>query len=299
MVTSRAAAGQPDTATLDHQQAGPTVLRLLVGSELRRLREASGIAAKDAGYAIRGSHSKISRMELGRIGFKLRDVADLLTLYGVHDGTERSALLALARQANVPGWWHVYADVVPAWFEDYLGLEQAAQLIRSYEVQFVPGLLQTEDYARAVIGLRYQQAAAVERRVRLRMQRQEVLQRPDPPHVWAVIDEAALRRPVGGTATMRAQLRHLIDITALSCVTVAIMPFSKGGHAAAGGPITILRFGEDQIPDMVYLEQLASAHYADRPAEVDEYWHIMNRVVIEAEPPTATPAILRQILRET
>ena len=231
MSAIHAVGGPPDGAldgALDHQQAGPTALRMLVGSELRRLREASGVTAKDAGYAIRGSHSKISRLELGRTSFKLRDVTDLLTLYGVHEDAERDALLTLARQANVPGWWHPYGDVVPGWFEDYLGLEQAARVIRSYEVQFIPGLLQTEDYARAVIGLRYQKETEIERRVGLRMQRQQLFERPDPPHVWAVIDEAALRRPNGSAATMRAQLRHLIDVAALPCVTV-------GGHAVQQG----------------------------------------------------------------
>ena len=132
---------------------GPTVLRILLGTQLRRLREAKGVTREDAGWEIRGSESKISRMELGRVGFKERDVADLLTLYGVHDPTERDALLNLARQANNPGWWHRYSDVLPTWFQSYLGLESSAALIRTYEVQFVPGLLQTPDYARAVIQL--------------------------------------------------------------------------------------------------------------------------------------------------
>jgi hypothetical protein len=288
---------QPDPGLLE--QAGPTALRMLVGSELRRLREAAGVTARDAGYAIRGSHSKISRLELGRTSFKLRDVADLLTLYGVSGDADRDALLALAQQANVPGWWQPYAGVVPGWFEDYLGLEQAARVIRCYEVQFIPGLLQTEDYARAVIGLRYQDQGGIERRVRLRMQRQQIFHRRSPPHLWAVIDEAALRRRCGTRTTMRAQLRQLIKAAAVPYVTVAVMPFSRGCHAAAGGPVTILRFAEARIPDVVYLEQLNSACYPDKEADVDLYQHVMNSLVVGAEPPSATPAILRRILRET
>jgi transcriptional regulator with XRE-family HTH domain len=297
----RTAGELPRGLALDYQQPGPTVLRMLVGSRLRRMREARGVTAKDAGGMIRASHSKISRLECGRIGFKNRDVADLLTFYGVHDDAERATLLALAEQASAPGWWQAYGDVVPGWFEAYLGLEQAASIIRSYEIQFVPGLLQTEDYARAVIRLSHGDASEteLERRVDLRMQRQQLLRRPAAPHLWAVIDEAALRRPIGGTVTMRAQIRHLIDIAGLPGVTVVMLPFSAGGHAAAGGPLTILRFAEDEIPDVVYLEQLNSAIYVDKLPDVDRYWHVMNRVAIEAESGTATVTTLRQILKET
>ncbi|MGH3921648.1 MAG: Scr1 family TA system antitoxin-like transcriptional regulator, partial [Pseudonocardiaceae bacterium] len=172
-------AAQPDrdpSVPRSHaQRPGPTVLRIVLGTQLRRLREASGTTREAAGYAIRASSAKISRLELGRVSFKERDVADLLILYGVRDEQEREAFLALARQANTPGWWHKYGDVLPSWFEMYVGLEQAASAIRTYEVQFVPGLLQTEDYAHAVVLLAHQGKPAdeIERRVGLRMQRQE------------------------------------------------------------------------------------------------------------------------------
>ncbi|MCO5996223.1 helix-turn-helix domain-containing protein [Actinoallomurus sp. WRP9H-5] len=275
---------------------------MLVGAQLRRLREASGLTCQSAGAAIQASHSKISRLELGRRGFKQRDVSDLLTLYGVDGGAERATLLELAELATAPPWWREYADVVPRWFEDYLGLEQAASVIRTYEVQFVPGLLQTPEYARAVVRLahREQPEAVIDRRVALRMKRQRLLlHRPNPPKLWAVIDEAALRRPIGGADTMRAQLRHLLEVAELPNVTVEVMPFSAGGHAAAGGPITLLRFPEDDIPDVVYLEQLTNAVYATKTTDVDYYWHVLNRVVIEAEPPNASVKILQRILRET
>ncbi|GAA1504885.1 helix-turn-helix transcriptional regulator [Sphaerisporangium rubeum] len=284
----------------DQRPSGPTVLRMVVGGELRRLREACDISRGEAGYHIRASDTKISRMELGRTGFKIRDVADLLTLYGVTGTAERDTLLTLAEEANHPGWWSAYGDAVPSWFEPYLGLEQAASVIRSWEVQFVPGLLQTEAYARAVAGLaRGLSEEDVERRVALRMRRQEILTRPRPVKLWAVLDEGALRRPVGGRAVMRAQIAHLIDMAALPNVTLQLMPFSRGGHAAAGGPITILRMAEDLLPDVVYLEQLHSAIYPDKPADIDLYWDVMNRLSVEAEPVDVTLGSLRSILDET
>lgn len=236
---------------------GPTVLRIMLGANLRRLREARGITREDAGWQIRASESKISRMELGRVSFKERDVADLLSYYGLPDGAERERLLSLARDASAPGWWHRYSDVLPSWFQPYIGLESAASLIRNYEVQFVPGLLQTRDYARAVIGLEYGRSPAdVERRLEVRMTRQSVLHRPDPPQLWAVVDEAALRRPVGGKAVLRQQILALIEATALPHVQVQIVPFGIGGHAAHGGAFSILRFAEPDLPDVVYVEQL-------------------------------------------
>ncbi len=289
-----------DDGGMDYQRAGPTVVRMLVGAQLRQLREASGITREDAGYAIRASHSKISRLELGRTSFKPRDVADLLTLYGVTDAAERTSLLSLAEQASSPGWWRPYADLVPPWFEAYLGLEQAASVIRSYEVQFVPGLLQTPDYARAVIMLGHSDAPAadIDRRVGLRMRRQRVLHKPDAPSLWAVIDEGALRRPLGSAETMRGQLEHLCEVAELPNVTVQVLPFNVGGHSAAGGPVTILRFPEGELPEVVYLEQLISALYLDKPSEAFHYAHIMNRLAMEAETPAATKKTLHQMLRE-
>lgn len=282
------------------QQSGPTLPRMVLGARLRRLREGRGITLEAAGNAIRASHSKVSRLELGRTGFKRRDVADLLTLYGVSDVNEQATLLALATQANAPTWWQPYSDVVPSWFEAYLGLEQAASVIRCYEVQFVPGLLQTEDYARAVIRLDYGETddRHIERRVELRMKRQRLLYRPVPPHLWAVLDEAALRRPIGGPETMRGQLVHLLEMSRLRHVRIQVLPFSAGGHAAGGGPISILRFAADELPDMVYLEQLISAIYPDKPADIGHYREVMDRLAAEAQPPTETAEILREILRE-
>ncbi|WP_308198693.1 helix-turn-helix domain-containing protein [Actinomadura litoris] len=289
----------PDVpAAQGRELAGPTVLRMLVGAQLRRLRERAGISTEAAGYEIRGSHSKISRMELGRVGFKERDVADLLTLYGVTDAARRDPLLQLAEQANAPGWWQPYSDVVSSWFEPCLGLEQGAEVIRAYEIQAVPELLQTEDYARALLRARHIDASEteIERRVELCMLRQRILTRPSPVKFWAVLDEAVVRRLVGGALTMRLQLQHLIKVSAEPNITVQVLPFASGGHAAEGGPVTILRFAEPELPDVVYLEQLAGALYPDRNAEVVRYRDVMNRLGVQAEPPSRTPDILRALL---
>ena len=285
----------------DHGEVGsePTAMRIVLGAHLRRLREDRGLTRAEAGDPIRCSDSKISRMELGRVSFKERDVLDLLSLYGVHDGQERAAVLARVREANAHSWWQSYSDITPNWFQRYLGLEATATLIRTYEVQFVPGLLQTEQYARAVmpLGPRAVPEDEVARRVRLRLERQQVLSSPDPPKLWAVVDEAALRRPVGGPQVMRDQLEALIGIvTKMSNVRVQVLPLAAGGHAAAGGSFTILRFPQPELPDLVYLEQLTSALYLDSRDDVDFYLDAVNRLSVEAAPPTDTVRILSRIV---
>ena len=235
-------------------EPGSVVRRMLLGSQLRRLRETRGITREAAGYSIRASESKISRMELGRVSFKTRDVEDLLTLYGITDEQERASLLSLAKEANVAGWWHSYSDVLPSWFPTYVGLEGAASLIRAYEVQFVHGLLQTEEYARAVVrrGMKGAGEADVERRVALRLERQKYLVSEKAPEFHIVLDEAALRRPYGEREVMRAQLRHLIDMSEQPNITLQVMPFSHGGHAGESGSFTMLRFPESDLSDIVY-----------------------------------------------
>jgi transcriptional regulator with XRE-family HTH domain len=288
-----AAAGQDGGSS-----TGPTVMRMLLGAHLRRLREAQGVSREDAGWRIRASESKISRMELGRVSFKERDVADLLTLYGVTDPAERAEFLELARNANAPGWWHRYADLLPNWFETYLGLEQAASVIRTYELQWVPGLLQTRDYARAVTSLAVTGVEEIERRVELRMRRQQLLTEPGAPTLWAVVDEAALRRSIGGPDLAREQLDHLLEVNEWSNVSLQIAPLSYGGHPAAGGPFTLLRFAQPDLPDIVYLEQLTSALYLDKRSDVEHYALVMDRLVAQVEPPNRTAAILSKIRSE-
>ncbi|MEU4311646.1 helix-turn-helix transcriptional regulator [Nocardia sp. NPDC024068] len=276
-------------------ERGPTVLRIALGGQLRKLRESKKITREAAGDAIRGSHAKISRLELGRTSFKERDIRDLLTLYGVTDTEERERFLVLARKANEPGWWHRFGDLLPSWFGTYLGLEQAASKIRTYESHLVPGLLQTPDYARAVVTLGYEDSDT-DRRVAFRQRRQEILHRADPPVVWAVIDEAALHRPVGGPAVHRAQLEHLLDLTRLPNVTIQVVPFSAGEHPAAGSSFTILRFAETELPDIVYLEQLTSALYLDRREDLALYLSVMDRLSVQAATPERSRNIIAQYI---
>jgi transcriptional regulator with XRE-family HTH domain len=252
----------------NHPGTGPTVLRMLLGSQLRKLREAKGVSRDDAGYRIRASGSKISRLELGRVSFKERDVADLLDLYGVTDSGERASLLSLAREANSPAWWQKYSDVVPDWFQIYVGLEEAAELIRVYEVQFVPGLLQ------------------------------QLLRRPKPPKLWAVIDEAALRRPLGGRDVMRAQIERLMATEKEPNVTLQVMPFRFGGHAAEGGAFTLMRFPEADMADIVYIEQLTGAIYLDKREDVERYSEVMERLSVKSTSPERTHEILAALAEE-
>lgn len=280
--------------------SGPTALRILLGSQLRKLRESKGISRDQAGQCIRASESKISRMELGRVGFKERDVADLLALYGVEDEETRDVVMNLVERANEPGWWHRFNDLLPSWFQAYVGLEEAAERIRTYEVQFVPGLLQTKEYARAVIMAGAVGAAPEEiaRRVDLRLERQRILDGENSPKFWAVIDEAALRRPIGGVEVMRGQIQHLIDLMNQPNVTIQVIPFSYGGHAAEGGAFSILRFSDPDLPDIVYVEQLASALYLDKREEVDRYSEVMERLCAVSTTPTETVDLLRQIMAD-
>jgi hypothetical protein len=279
---------------------GPTVLRMLLGAQLRRLRESAGVTRDDAGYHIRASGSKISRMELGRVSFKERDVTDLLEFYGINDPTEREKLVQLTKEANATPWYQKYQDVVPDWFHVFVGLEEAAQLIRVYEVQFVPGLLQTEEYARAVIlqGAPGLDPDEVERRVALRMGRQKLLIRENPPRYWVIMDEAALRRPMGGRDVHVGQIERLIDLVGEPNITIQVMPFRYGGHAAEGGAFTIMRFPETDLPDVVYMEYLTGAHYIDKPEEVERYAAVMERLSVAGTSPDRTREILSGILKD-
>ena len=279
---------------------GPTVLRMLLGAQLRRLREGASITRDDAGYHIRASGSKISRMELGRVSFKERDVTDLLELYGVTDPAEREKLIQLTREANATPWYQKFHDAVPDWFHVFVGLEEAAQLIRVYDIQFVPGLLQTQDYARAVIqqGSPGLDADEVERRVQLRMGRQELLKRENPPRFWAIVDEAALRRPMGGREVHVAQIERLMDVIAEPNITLQVMPFKYGGHAADGGAFMIMRFPDTDLPDIVYMEYLTGAHYIDKDEEVERYAAVMERLSVAGTSPDKTREILAGMLKE-
>ena len=279
---------------------GPTVQRMLVGAQLRRLRTEMGLSREEAGEAIRASEWKIHRLENGQVGFKERDIIDLLRLYEVTDPDDVAAILLLIREANTPGWWQHYGDVLPRWFRTYVDLESAATLIRTYEGQFIPGLLQTDDYMRAVIGGAQLEESSEEmgRRVRLRMARQTLLTREHPPRLWAVVDEAALRRPVGGPEVMRGQLERLIDASKLPNVTLQVLPFAVGAHSGMPGAFSILRFADPELPDVVYLEHLTNAVYLDKRDEVERYLDVMESLCDDSEHPGRTVELLERILDE-
>lgn len=283
-----------------HSTNRPTVRRRIVGAQLRRLRESSGVTRRQAGEAIKAGEAKIGRMELGRVGLDQDSVTELLTLYGIHDEGERAALLELVREANRPGWLQAYSSAVPAWFRPYVDLEEAAQVIRTYEVQFIPGLLQTADYARAVIarGMSRPPAEEVERRVELRLRRQQILTAPNPTRLWAVIDEAALRRPIGGPDVSRAQLRALLDAARLEHITVQVMPFHVGGHAGEAGAFTILRFPEPELHDIAYLEQLTGAMYLEKDDDMDHYSAAMERLCVQSASPQESVDLISKLIRE-
>ena len=277
-----------------------TVRRMLVGAHLRRLREERGITRAQAGYTIRASESKMSRLELGRVAFKERDVSDLLVFYGVNDPEQRDAVLALVEEANRPGWWRQYEDVMPGWFQNYVGLEEAATALRTYETHFVPGLLQTPDYARAVLASTVPPLAGLdlERAVTLRMTRQQVLSRPDPLRVWAVVDEGALRREVGDPQVHRAQLHHLLELAERPAVALQVLPLRTGAHAG-GGAFSILRFGDPDLPDVVYVEQLVSALYIDKVEHVERYAEVMTRLSVQAMTPDDSTELISKIASES
>jgi transcriptional regulator with XRE-family HTH domain len=280
----------------------PSVLRMILGRQLEELRTRSGLTFEQAGAAIGVSHSTIRRMEAAKVArLRLPDAEKLLQVYGVTDQQEIDTFLKSVREANKRGWWHTYRDVLPDWFAAYLSLEQAALQIRAYEAQFVHGLLQTEEYARALLGAGNPHAAteATERRVALRMRRQELLSRPSPPRVWIVMDETVLRWPVGGAEVMRAQIDHLIAVNSLPQVTLQIMPFKNGPHPAMrAGAFHLFRFRARELPDIVYLNGLVGAVYLDKDDDVLVYREALDRLGAQATPARTTEALLGAIRKE-
>lgn len=280
--------------------SGSMVRRILLGSQLRRLRESRGVTREAAGYSIRASESKISRMELGRVSLKPRDVADLLTLYGVTDDSEREPLLGLARASSLTGWWHSYHDVLPSWFPTFVGLEEAATEISTYEVQFLPGLLQSERYCQAVVTSNFPELSPqeVDRRVTLRMGRQKLLLSESAPRLSCVLDEAALRRSYGGTDVMREQLALLVEFAEWEKVDLRVIPFAGGGHVGVAGAFVLLSFAQDEISDVAYVEELTSALYLDKPEDTSAYRRAFAGLQGAALSPSETLDLLRSTARQ-
>jgi transcriptional regulator with XRE-family HTH domain len=279
----------------------PTVLRMILGRQLQELREKAGLSYDQAADAIYSSAWTVRRMERAEGGLKPLTVKSLLQAYGVTDATEIGTFLSLARQASKPGWWHSYDDVLPSWFRIAIGLEESASLIRAYEPQVVPGLLQTGGYAQAITQASFPGAAAEEtdRRVAVRLARQELLIRPSAPRYWVVLDETVLRRPVGSPEIMRAQYAHLIKAAGMPNVTIQVIPYSAGWHPALYGMFNIFRFPDQQLPDIVYSEGLTGASYLDKPEETARYTQALDQMCAQAAPPEHTITILRDLIKET
>ncbi|MER6626313.1 helix-turn-helix transcriptional regulator [Streptomyces sp. NPDC000931] len=274
---------------------------MLLGHQLRKHRERSGLTREAAGEKIRASASKISRMELGRVGFKTRDIEDLLKLYGVTDRKLLKQFRELAAESNKPGWWKEYGDALHKWFIRYVGFEEAADQIRIYESQFVPGLLQTEEYAREIISGGVDTDMVTEQRIQARLTRQKHLEAGKK--MWIILDEAAVRRPIGGRERgpeiMAGQLRHLIHLCENhENVTLQIIPFEVGAHAAEAGSFTLLRYSEFELSDIVYLEQLTDGEVIDKPATVESYTKAMTRLSVSAATPDETLSLLKDMLKD-
>jgi len=278
----------------------PTVRRRRLALELRRLREAARLTCEEVADHLECSASKISRVETGRVSVSPRDVRDMLDLYGV-PAAQRESLVQLARDSRQKGWWHAFSDTMHPRFATYVGLESAASEIRIYEVSLIPELLQTEDYARAVIrsGLMGRPGEDAERQVALRMARQPAVTRDDdPPKVWAVLDEAALRRQVGGPGVMQLQLEHLLAQAALPNVAIQVIPFGGGAHPAMGRPFIILAFPERVDTDVVYLEDLTSALYLEDVTDVDRYNVFFNHLRATALSFDDSPVLITSVLKD-
>lgn len=279
---------------------GPTVRRRRLGAELRRLRESASVSVEEVCQLLRCSVSKVSRMENGRVPVRTRDVSDLLDLYRVTEGEQRDALLSLARESRRHGWWHSYHDVVPTWFEIYIGLEGDAASIQVYESQLVHGLLQTSDYARQVIRADDPEVSEdeVQRKTALRMDRQQRLTGPDHPRLWVILDEAVLRREIGGRAVMRDQLEYIAKRSELPNVTIQVIPFSVGAHAGLGTTFSILGFPDSEDHEVVYIEEAAGSLYIERAAEVRRYKLKLDHLLAAALRPEESVQMVLSVAKE-
>lgn len=272
------------TDALPSGSSAPTVLRIILGKRLKELREAAGLRLDEAAKALSVNHLTIRRMENAQVGLKVPYVKELLRRYGVGEA-EIGEFISLAERANAPGWWQPFRAALPDWFRAYVSLETDAEVIRVYEPHYVTGLLQTRDYARAVMGAGFpnESAESLEHRVELRLRRQELLERPDAPMLWVVLEEAALRREVGGPAVMRAQLARLAEACELPNVTLRIVPLAAGPHPGTGGHVTYFRFRARELQDIVYTEVgLTSAVYLDQRAEVVTHLEALTRASLLA-----------------
>ncbi|MER6037139.1 helix-turn-helix transcriptional regulator [Streptomyces sp. NPDC001835] len=282
---------------MSERRAAPTVGQVVLGKRLQELREAAGLSREEAARVLRVASATVRRMEMAEVALKIPYVQVLLATYGA-PGEEQAAFVRLAEEANQPGWWQRFHDVLPDWFSLYVSLEGAARIVRSYEPHFVPGLLQTEAYARAVLEagtVGHTGPETMERHVSLRMARQRLLERADPPHLWVIMDETVLRRPVSvDAAVMRDQLDRLLEYADRDRVTLQLAEFAAGPHPGTYAPFTLFRFAEPELPDMVFTEYLTGALYLDSRQEISTHLEVLDHMTARASSARRT----RQLLRE-
>ncbi|NUO43310.1 MAG: helix-turn-helix domain-containing protein [Streptomyces sp.] len=282
---------------MSERRPAPTVGQVVLGKRLQELREAAGLKREEAAKVLRVAPATVRRMEMAEVALKIPYVQLLLSTYGVSE-EEADAFVALAEEANQPGWWQRFHDVLPDWFSLYVSLEGAARIIRSYEPHFVPGLLQTEAYARAVMEagtIAQAGPETVERHVSLRMARQQLLERPDPPHLWVIMDETVLARPVGqGGEVMREQLDKLLEFAERDRITLQIAEFTAGPHPGTYAPFSLFRFAEPELPDMAFTEYLTGALYLDSRKEVSLHLEVLDHMTARAASAERTKKILRE-----
>lgn len=283
---------------MSERRAAPTVGQVVLGKRLQELREASGLSREEAAKVLRVASATVRRMEMAEVALKIPYVQVLLDTYGVAE-EESGAFVRLAEEANQPGWWQRFHDVLPDWFSLYVSLEGAARIIRSYEPHFIPGLLQTEDYARAVLEagtIGQTSPESVERHVSLRMERQRLLEGDDPPHLWVIMDETVLRRPVSTRAeVMREQVDRLLEFAGRDRVTLQLAEFAAGPHPGTYAPFTLFRFAEPELPDMVFTEYLTGALYLDSRREVAAHLEVLDHMTARAASAQRTQTLLREL----
>ncbi|MET9502119.1 helix-turn-helix domain-containing protein [Streptomyces sp. NPDC006259] len=283
---------------MSERRPAPTVGQVVLGRRLQELREAAGLSREEAARALRVAPATVRRMETAEVSLKIPYVLVLLAAYGVAQ-EETDTFVALAEEANRPGWWQRFHDVLPEWFSLYVSLEGAARLIRSYEPHFVPGLLQTERYARAVLEagtVGRTGPEAIERHVSLRLARQQLLEGPDPPHLWAVLDETVLRRPVSVDAdVMYEQIDRLLELAERDRITLQVAEFADGPHPGTSAPFSLFRFAEPELPDMVVTEYLSGALYLDSRREVSAHLEVLDHMTTHAASAQRTRKLLRDV----
>ncbi|MGW1158942.1 helix-turn-helix domain-containing protein [Streptomyces sp. NPDC002519] len=286
---------------MSEPKSAPTVLAIVLGRRLAALRETAGFTAVQAAKQLRIAQTTVTRMEKAETSLKYATVKTLLEIYGAPQA-EIQEFLALLDQAATPGWWQTFRDVLPGWFGVHVSLETAATELRGYEPGVVPGLLQTPDYARAVMerGLPRMSPDALERSVDLRIKRQEILTRkePAPPQLWVITDETSLRRPAGSTAVMREQIEHLLDVADLPNVSLQVCPFEAGLHPGAFGPFTIFRFEIPELPDIVCTDSLSRAGYSEEKEEVALFREALSQMSVYAFSKQKTKTFLGDIRKE-